>query len=151
MHNPLHWDERYESFIRCVGFLPLARLLDCGLSLMDASALTAPMDQWCLETHTFHLPSSEIMVMLQDIAMILGLPIDGTLICGMMSSAGWRESVRQAIDLQPPNVPGDQKDKKTTSIHSRWLTTHFNTCLEGVEGTVVQRYVWSCVSHMHDE
>jgi hypothetical protein len=133
-HNPLHWDEWYESFIRRVGFLPLARLLNRGL-----------------ETHTFHLPSGEITMTLQDIAMILGLPIDGTLVCGMMSSTGWRESVGQAVGLQPPNVPGDEKDKKTTSMHSGWLTTHFNTCLEGVEDTVIQRYVWSCVSHMHNE
>jgi hypothetical protein len=98
-----------------------------------------------------HLPSSEITVMPQDVAMILSLPIDGTPVCGMVSSTEWRDSVGQAIGLQPPDVLGDQKDKKMTSMHSGWLTAHFNTCLEGAEDAVVQRYVWSCVSHMHDE
>jgi hypothetical protein len=91
------------------------------------------------------------MVTLQDVAMILGLPIDGTLVCGMMSSTGWRDSVGQAIGLRSPDIPRDQKDKKTTGVHFGWLTAHFNTCPEGAEDAVIQMYVWSCVSHMHDE
>jgi hypothetical protein len=52
--------------------------------------------------------------------------------------------------FNPPDVPTDQKDKKTTSVHSRWLTAHFNTCPEGDEDAVVQRYVLFCVWHMDD-
>jgi hypothetical protein len=99
MHNPLTWDVRYEPFICRAGFLPLAQLITCGLPLMDAAALTALVDRWCPKTHTIHLPSDEITVTLQDVAMILGLPIDGTPICGMVSPTGWRESVGQAIGL----------------------------------------------------
>jgi hypothetical protein len=58
------WDERYESFIHRAGFMPLARLIIRGLSLMDATVLTAVVDRWCSKTHTFHLPSGEITVML---------------------------------------------------------------------------------------
>jgi hypothetical protein len=47
----------------------------------------------------FHLPSGEITVMLLDVAMILGLPIDDTPVCGMVSFAGWRDSIEQAIGL----------------------------------------------------
>jgi hypothetical protein len=98
-HNPLHWDERYKPFIRRGGFLPLAQLVNHGLLLMDVAALTALMDRWCMETHTLHLLSGEITVTLQDVTMILGLPIDGTRVCGMMSSVGWRDSIGQAIGL----------------------------------------------------
>jgi hypothetical protein len=83
--------------------------------------------------------------------MILGLPIDGTTVYGMVSPAGWRDSVGQAIGLRPPDVAPDQKDRKMTCLHSGWLTAHFNTYPEGAEDTIVQRYVWSCVSNMHDE
>jgi hypothetical protein len=62
-HSPLTWDERYESFPHCAGFLPLARLVTHDLPLMD-TALTALVDRWHLETHTFHLSSGEIMVTL---------------------------------------------------------------------------------------
>jgi hypothetical protein len=124
---------------------------DGGLPLMDFAVLMTLIDRWRLETHTFHLPSSEITVTLLDVTMILGLPIEGTPICGMVSSTGWRDSIRQAIGLWPADVPGDQKDKKTTGVHSGWLTAHFNTCPEGAEDTIVQSYVWFCVLHMHDE
>jgi hypothetical protein len=92
--QPLHWDKRYGPFIRCAVFLPLARLVNRDLSLMDAAALMTLVDRWRLETHTFHLPSGEITVMLQVISMILGLPIDGTPVCGMVYSAGWRDTVK---------------------------------------------------------
>jgi hypothetical protein len=104
---------------------------------MDAAALTTLVDRWRPETHTLHLPSGKITVTLQDIAMIHGLPIDGTPVCRMVSSAEWRDSARHAIGLRPPDIPGDQKDKKTMDVHSGWLTTHFNTCPEGIEDTVV--------------
>jgi hypothetical protein len=37
--------------------------------------------------------------MLQDITLILGLPIDGTPVSGMVSLGGWRDSVGAAIGL----------------------------------------------------
>jgi hypothetical protein len=82
--------------------------------------------------------------------MILGLPIDGTPICGMVSSVGWRDSVGQAIGIGPPpaDVPVDHKDKEMMGVHSEWLTAHFDTCPKGVGDAVVQRYVRSCVWHI---
>jgi hypothetical protein len=57
------------------------------MPLMDATTLMTLMDRWRPETHTIHLLSGEIMVTLQDVALILGLPIDGTPVCGMVSPA----------------------------------------------------------------
>jgi hypothetical protein len=85
-HNPLMWDERYEPFIRHAVFLPLARLVTDGLPMMDSAALMTLMDQWHPETHMLHLSCGVTTVMLQDIAMILGLPIDDTPVCGSVSS-----------------------------------------------------------------
>jgi hypothetical protein len=86
-------------FIRCVRFLPLARLVTDGLPLMNSIALTTLVDQWRSVPHTFHLLCGETMMTLQDVAMILGLPIDGTLICGPVSPDGWRDSIRAAIGI----------------------------------------------------
>ncbi|CAO2141318.1 unnamed protein product [Urochloa humidicola] len=92
-HSPLMWDERYAEFIRLMGFLPLARLVQGGLPMMDSAALTAMVDRWRPETHTFHLPAGEMTVTLQDVAMILGLRIDGRAVTGNISPAGWRDRV----------------------------------------------------------
>jgi hypothetical protein len=114
---PLMWDEQYAPFIRRVGFLPLAQLVTDGLSMMDSAALMALVDWWRSETHTFHLPCGETTVMLQDVTMILGLPIDGTLICGPMSSVGWRDSVGEAIGIQPPMSSQIRRTRR------RWVCT----------------------------
>jgi hypothetical protein len=104
-HNPLTWDGRYVPFIRRAGFLPLARLITDGLPFMDSAALMALVDRWRPETHMFQLSCGKTTVMLQDIAMIPGLPIDDTPICGPVCLGGWRESVGVAIDIRPPEVP----------------------------------------------
>ncbi|KAK1631505.1 hypothetical protein QYE76_005820 [Lolium multiflorum] len=44
---------------------------------MNPSALTALVDRWRPETHTFHLRAGEMAPTLQDVSMILGLPIQG--------------------------------------------------------------------------
>jgi hypothetical protein len=132
-------------FMRHVGFLPLARIVSGHLLMMDSTALTALVDRWCLETHTFHLPCGEITVTLQDVAMILSLPIDGAPVSGTVSPTGWRDSIVAVIGLRPPDVLADQKDRKMTGVHSGWLTTHFDTCLEDAEGGAIQRYARSCL------
>jgi hypothetical protein len=99
MHGSLTWDEWYTPFIRHVGFLPLARLVTGSLSMMDSAMLMTLDDRWHLETHMFHLPCGETTVTLWDIIMILGLPIDGTPVCGTVNPGGWRDSVGAAIGL----------------------------------------------------
>ena len=47
------------------------------LPRVEASLLSALMDRWRPETHTFHMPFGEITVTLKDVAMITGLPIRG--------------------------------------------------------------------------
>jgi hypothetical protein len=69
------------------------------LPMMDSTALMALVDRWRPETHTFHLLCGEIMVMLQNVTMIIGLSIDGAPVSGTMPPAGWRDSVAAAISL----------------------------------------------------
>jgi hypothetical protein len=85
--------------------------------MMDSAALTTLVDRWRPETHMFHLLCGETTVTLQGVAMILGLPIDGTPVSRTVSLAGRRDSIAAAIGLRPPDVPADQKDRKTTDVH----------------------------------
>ena len=56
--------------------------------MFDNTALTALVDRWRPETHTFHLPCGELTVTLQDVAMILGLLWTGSLYVGMCNPQG---------------------------------------------------------------
>jgi hypothetical protein len=65
--------------------------------------------------------------------------------------AGCRDSIGEAIRIRPPDVHADQKDKKTTGVHSGWLIAHFDTCPEGAEDAAVHRFDRSYLCHMDDE
>ena len=94
---------------------------------MDNAALTALVDRWRPETHTFHLPSGEMSITLQDVAMLFGLRIDGRAVTGSICPNGWRERVELLFGVHPPEPPEDTKDKRPTGVTSAWLTQHFGT------------------------
>ncbi|RYR21384.1 hypothetical protein Ahy_B03g066663 isoform A [Arachis hypogaea] len=43
----------------------------------DNPLISAFVERWRSETHTFHLPWGECTITLEDVAMQLGLPVDG--------------------------------------------------------------------------
>ena len=58
--------------------MTLARLVDGTESSrleVDKSLLTALVDRWRPEMHTFHLPCGEMAPTLQDVSFLLGLPL----------------------------------------------------------------------------
>ena len=50
--------------------------------MIDWPLITCLVERWQPETHTFHVPVREMTVTLQDVAIILGLRIDGSLVTG---------------------------------------------------------------------
>ena len=78
--------ERYAPYLSRAGagFLGLVRAINAGLPDMDGPLLTAFVNRWRLETHSFHLPSREISVLMQDVGYILGLRLDGPVVTGMV-------------------------------------------------------------------
>ena len=44
---------------------------------VDPAMITALVKRWHLEKHTFHLPHGEMSITLQDIEVMLGVPVDG--------------------------------------------------------------------------
>ena len=143
-HSPLRWDERYAPYLRRAGLLPLARVVNEGLPAMDGPLLTAFVDRWHPETHTFHLPCGEMTVTLQDVAMIPGLPLEGVVVTGIVQSDGWRDMVENMIGIRPPAPPEGVRDRKTSGVSSAWLRANFSHCPPAAAEEVVERYarVW---------
>jgi hypothetical protein len=55
--------------------------------------MSALVDRWRPETHTFHLPCGEVAPTLQDVAFLLGLPLGGAAVGPEPVDAFWTEEL----------------------------------------------------------
>nr|XP_029152478.1 protein MAIN-LIKE 1-like [Arachis hypogaea] len=76
-------DERIMSYLQMAGLAHLARLHNHWFRL-DEPLVSALIERWRLETHTFHMLFEECTIMLQDVAYQLGLSIDGDYVSGCL-------------------------------------------------------------------
>ena len=75
----------------------MARLAESALVKLDRSLLSALVDRWRPETHTFHLPCGELAPTLQDVAMLLGLPITGDAVGPRVVPSTWLEDLEECF------------------------------------------------------
>lgn len=52
---------------------------------MDRHILNALVERWRPETHTFHFPTGECTITLEDVFMLLGLNVSGYVVTGVKS------------------------------------------------------------------
>ncbi|KAK1662100.1 hypothetical protein QYE76_050259 [Lolium multiflorum] len=124
---------------------------------MNATALTALVDRWRPETHTFHLRAGEMTPTLQDVSMILGLPIQGEPLCMNTTSDGWRGQMEDLIGRAPP-PPEYPKDRTPAGALFLWIRNNFGTCPQGANRDTIKTYtrVYLCtrielVNHAYDD
>ncbi|WVZ79574.1 hypothetical protein U9M48_027139 [Paspalum notatum var. saurae] len=100
--------------------------------MIDNSLITALVDEWRPETHTFHMPCGEMAPTLRDVSYLLGLPIAWTAVGPRVVPASWKDDLEirfAGVDrlddlgaLEPhPNARGPAKawllQFKATSLH----------------------------------
>ncbi|XP_016172713.1 protein MAIN-LIKE 2-like [Arachis ipaensis] len=125
-------DERYVPYLQMAGLYYLARLNDRWFRLNEP-LVSAFVEQWRSETHTFHMPFVECTITLQDVAYQLGLPVDGRYVSGCLTDfqiyiQGGRPAWVWFQELLGvlPLANQIQKfalfaDKSGNRIHMRWL------------------------------
>ena len=60
---------------------------------IDRTLLSALVDRWRPETHTFHLPVGEMAATLQDVSMLFGLPHEGRAVAARPVGPHWRQEI----------------------------------------------------------
>ncbi|XP_030931206.1 serine/threonine-protein phosphatase 7 long form homolog [Quercus lobata] len=74
----------------------------CGRSKEMANITM--QDNRVLETHTFHLPHGEMLITLEDVEVILGLPIDDEVLVGptVVEDGDWRQLCMELLGFGVP-------------------------------------------------
>jgi len=140
-HNAedMPYDVRYEPYFEAAGLLPFVLQFKRKPPAFNHTAITALVDRWRPETHSFHLPCGEMTVTLEDFSMITALPIDGDALTGRVDLVGWRQRVLGLTGRQPPEPPEGTKDTRSAGVSYSWLR-QFGPCPAGADALVVQQY-----------
>ncbi|KAG8478863.1 hypothetical protein CXB51_028709 [Gossypium anomalum] len=93
-----------ENYLREAGFWHVA-MIGRGCKL-DPKLISALVERWRLETHTFHLPCGECTITLENVHLQLALPVDGYAITGSASSADWGAVCYKLLGAIPDNING---------------------------------------------
>ncbi|KAL0289590.1 UNVERIFIED_CONTAM: Serine/threonine-protein phosphatase 7 long form [Sesamum calycinum] len=92
---------RVQQILHQIGFYGVYR---CGRIQYDCHLITALVERWRSETHSFHFRVGEATITLQDVQVIWGLPIDGESVSGTdleRTSVQWQEYCMQYIGFAP--------------------------------------------------
>ena len=84
---------------------------------VDQNLVNALLERWRPETHTFHFPCGEATITLQDVALHLGLPIDGDAITGFADD-DWGGFCLHLLGVAPDRFDGGR-------VSLKWLEETF--------------------------
>lgn len=80
-HKPvIPYNEAYKPALVRLGLYQIATM---GTMYADAALLTALVERWRPETHTFHFSFGEMTLTLEDVSCLWGLPISGEPVTGI--------------------------------------------------------------------
>ena len=72
---------------------------------IDHCLISALVERWRPETHTFHLPHGEMSITLQDVEVVFELPIDGEVFVGAtaVEDGDWSQVCGELLGFTLPN------------------------------------------------
>lgn len=113
--------------------LPLVRMVSVGRQfILDASLLSALVDKWRSETHTFHFRWGEMTVTLQDVSLLTGLLILGEPLVPGPPGADWKAEPEQRF--------GQPLPEHICGVPRAWLR-QFSKCPHGAPHEVVRMHL----------
>ncbi|KAG8499155.1 hypothetical protein CXB51_005601 [Gossypium anomalum] len=113
----------YRPDARLMPYLDLARSGSAALARtfdLRYDLISALVERWRPETHTFHLPCGECTVTLEDVVLHFGLPIDGDAVTGVSAIAEQAALCYSLLGALPGDAESNFSELKFT-----WLKANF--------------------------
>ena len=104
---------------------------------IDHNLITAFVERWRPKTHTFHLPHGETTITLQDVEVLLGIPIDGGAIVGT-TDLTWAAKCQSMLGIATNGVVL----KGQRILIKKLLEKIDQGLLDGAAKVVVHQYAW---------
>ncbi|KAK9271367.1 hypothetical protein L1049_026957 [Liquidambar formosana] len=134
---------RLLPYLLQAGFYGLHRV---GLIRLDRALITALVERWRMETHTFHLPVGETTVTLQDVSIIWGVPIDGPPITGSDESRTMEQW--QALCVELLGKAPDPGDFSSGKLRISWIVEHFSTLPDNADDATMLHHARARILHL---
>ncbi|KAH7842880.1 hypothetical protein Vadar_010144 [Vaccinium darrowii] len=126
------------ELVRQAGF---AGLMDIPFISLDLALITALLEHWRPETHSFHLGSGEWTVTLQDVEVILGIPVDGLPVVGS-TEQDWDKLCKELLGV----IPEAKVSRTGGKVKLSWLRANFKGHLEaGYSEEQVRQQARGCI------
>jgi hypothetical protein len=108
------------GYLREAGFYEVALINNIP---PHATLVSALVERWRPETHTFHLPVGECTITLEDVAVLLGLKVDGEPVIGRTSytTDQWKDVIYALLGKRPTTT-----DITGNRLRMGWLNENFN-------------------------
>ena len=113
--------EEIIPLLRQSGFYWIMKM---GYLKINSSLITALIERWRPETHTFHLRCGEATITLQDVSVLLGLHTEGAPLIGQ-TNLDWAELCEELLGVRP-----QEGELQGSVVKLSWLAHHFFDVVE---------------------
>ncbi|MBA0689156.1 hypothetical protein Goari_006895 [Gossypium aridum] len=73
---------------------------------LDPKLISALVERWRPKTHTFHLSCGECTIILEDVQLQLGLPMNESVVTRSVQSANWGTVCYELLGVVPEMITG---------------------------------------------
>ncbi|KAL7212056.1 hypothetical protein ACSBR2_014840 [Camellia fascicularis] len=122
---------RIIPYLQRVGFFGLIHV---SFIRLDWHLITALLERWRSEIHTFHLTSGETTITLQDVSILSGLQVDGNAVT-RNTGYDWFAVCNRFLGTVPPT-----NQLKGSRLNMTWLSQTYGNLPIDANDVTTQRY-----------